>query len=554
MIGNVRGAWGRARILARALVQTGMVFGVSPAALPAIARQRLRGGSSLATVVQMHAAARPDRPALIGAGRRLSWADLEARVEALGRGLYHHHGIRPGDPILLVMRNRPELLEAQIAASRIGASAVSVSWRSTAEELEYLVEHSGARAIIVENEIAEATLSLRGQTPAVPRNCFIGVGDARDGRDHPDALVAYEQVIAGGGAAAPDASDHGTVVIYTSGTTGRPKGAVRGFPREMQDAVLRFLVETPIRQSDRHLAVCPMYHSTAFGFISFTMAVGGAVVVSPTFDPELFLSTVEAERITSTAVVPTMLYRVLDLPDEVLNRYDTSSLRAVFCGGAPLSGALARRFMERFGHVLYNFYGSTETGINTLAGPEELLLAPGTIGHAVGGNDLRLLGEDGKAVLTGQTGELFVKNAMLVAGYHRDDAATEASMRDGYFSVGDLAHQDARGLFHLDGRKRDMVISGGVNVYPREVEAVLTRHPAIAEAAVVGVEDEEWGERVRAFVRTERDMSVDAVAVIAFARQHLAGPKVPREVFFLDELPKNATGKVLKRELREYRV
>ena len=422
-----------------------------------------------------------------------------------------------------------------------------VSWRSTTEELEYLIEHSGARAVIVESAIAGAVLSIRERLDTVPRNCFIGVGERRDG------LFPYERVIEGSAAAAPESANLGAVVIYTSGTTGRPKGAVRRFPRETQDAVLRFLVETPICEDDRHLAVCPMYHSTAFGFIGFTMAVGGTVVVTSAFDAEDFLRIVERERITSTAVVPTMLYRILDLPDEVLTRYDTTSLRAVFCGGAPLSGAIARRFMERFGHVLYNFYGATETGINTLATPEELLMSPGTIGHAVGGNELLLVDDEGRPVSPGQTGELYVKNAMLVAGYHQDDAATRASMRDGYFSVGDLAHRDGEGLFHLDGRKRDMIISGGVNVYPREVEETLCRHPGVAEAAVVGVDDDEWGERVRAFVRIEKGQSLDAEDVMVFARLHLAGPKAPRDVIFLDELPKNPTGKVLKRELRTYR-
>jgi fatty-acyl-CoA synthase len=310
------------------------------------------------------------------------------------------------------------------------------------------------------------------------------------------------------------------------------------------------LLETPIHHDDRHLVACPMYHSTAFGFIGFTMAVGGSIVIASTFDPEGFLATIESERITTTAVVPTMLHRILELPEAVLSRYDTSTLRAVFSGGAPLSGTLSRRFMERFGHVLYNFYGATETGINTIATPDELLVSPGTIGHTVDGNEILLLDDDGKEVTPGETGELWVKNAMLVAGYHQDDTATRASMQRGFFSVGDLAHVDSRGLFHIDGRKRDMIISGGVNVYPAEVEEALSRHPAIADAAVVGTEDDEWGERVRAFVQLHEGMAASAEEIIAFSRQHLAGPKCPREVVFLEALPKNPTGKVLKRELR----
>ncbi|MBZ0116246.1 MAG: AMP-binding protein, partial [Sandaracinaceae bacterium] len=243
-----------------------------------------------------------------------------------------------------------------------------------------------------------------------------------------------------------------------------------------------------------------------------------------------------------------MLHRVLALPERVRRRYDTRSLRAVFSGGAPLSGELARRTIEELGYVLYNFYGATETGLNTIATPEELLASPGTIGHAIPGNEIRLLDDDGRPVEDGRTGELFVKNAMLVEGYHRDESSTRASMRDGFFSVGDLAHKDARGLFHIDGRKRDMIITGGVNVYPAEIEEVLHRHPAVSECAVVGVPDSEWGERVRAVIVAREPVEADEL--VRYAREHLAGPKVPREVVFTGELPKNPTGKVLKRELR----
>jgi acyl-CoA synthetase (AMP-forming)/AMP-acid ligase II len=325
---------------------------------------------------------------------------------------------------------------------------------------------------------------------------------------------------------------------------------VRKFPKEFQNAVFRLLLDAPIRRDDRHLAVCPMYHSTAFGFIGFTLVVGGAIVIMPRFEPEELLATIERERITTTAMVPTMLHRVLELPDAVIERYDTSSLRAIFSGGAPLSGTLARRFMERFGLVLYNFYGSTETGLNTLATPAELLDSPGTIGHVVPGNEIRLLDDDGREVRVGQAGELFVRNAMLVAGYHEDDEATARSMRDGFFSVGDLAHVDEKGLYHIDGRKRDMIISGGVNVYPAEVEEALARHPAVAEAAVVGIADDEWGERVKAFVSLRDGVTASSEEIAGFAKAHLSGPKVPREIVILDDLPKNPTGKVLKRELR----
>jgi fatty-acyl-CoA synthase len=279
--------------------------------------------------------------------------------------------------------------------------------------------------------------------------------------------------------------------------------------------------------------------------------VGGTVVIMDEFKAEPFLELVERHRVTTTAVVPTMLHRVLALGKETIDRHDTRSLRAVFSGGAPLPGPLATDFMDSFGDVVFNFYGATETGLVTLAKPADLRAAPGTIGRALPGNDVRLLGEDRRPVASGVVGELYVKNDLLVAGYHEDAEATQSSMVDGYFSVGDLARSDLEGRFFIEGRKRDMIISGGVNVYPAEVEGVFESHPDVAEVAVVGLADREWGERVAAFLVPRDGRTLDAEQLKAWARERLAGPKVPREYRVVASLPRNPTGKVLKRELRQ---
>lgn len=533
-----------ALVTARALVKTRMLDRLKPRALPVLLRQRASGSAGPSSLFRLNAAAKPNGEAFVWSGHRLDWTEADRRVDRIAAGLRERHGLAKGDSVVLMMHNTGAIVEIQAAMSRIGGGTVPISYRSRPEEVDYLVNHCGARAVFVGADLADVLLDARAALTSVPDENLIVVGGARNG------FVPYEDLLRGDHPSEADSDEAGAVVIYTSGTTGRPKGAVRRFPKEMQAAVLRFILETPIRGDDRHLAVCPMYHSTAFGFIGFTMAVGGTVVISERFDPEGFLALVEHERITTTAVVPTMMHRILELPDATIDRYDTRSLRAVFSGGSALSGTLARRFMERFGHVIYNFYGATETGINTVATPEELLRSPGTIGHLVPGNEIRLLDDDGNQVSEGQTGELHVRNAWLVAGYHKNAAATQQSMTDGFFSVGDLAHCDEHGLFHIDGRKRDMIISGGVNVYPAEVEEVLTRHPAIAEAAVVGVADEEWGERVRAFVAFREGRAAAPEELIAWTRDKLSGPKVPREVVVMDRLPKNPTGKVLKRELR----
>jgi fatty-acyl-CoA synthase len=344
--------------------------------------------------------------------------------------------------------------------------------------------------------------------------------------------------------------DDAAVVVYTSGTTGKPKGAVRKFPRDTMSAAMRFINETPMRVDDIHLVTCPLYHSTAFGFLTLSHVLGNTVVIMDEFKPEAFLATVERYGVTSTAMVPTMLHRVMELPEAVRKKYDTRSLRVVFTGGAPLPGPLGIEFMDAFGDILFQFYGATETGLVTLAKPEDLRAAPATIGKAVPGNDIRLLDDDRRDVESGEVGELYVKSKLLVAGYHQDAEATASSMVDGYFSVGDLARKDRYGRYFIEGRKRDMVISGGVNVYPAEVEGVLEQHPEVGEVAVVGVPDREWGERVRAFVVARAGTHLDEGSLKAFARERLAGPKVPRDFVFLDALPRNPTGKVLKRELR----
>ncbi len=498
-------------------------------------------------IYRIHAKNSPDKKALIWRDRAVTFSELDARIDKIAAGL-SARGVKRGNSVVLIMKNRPEFIEIGAAAARLGAAAVAVSWRSTAKELVYLATHCGAVAMAFESDLWHVVEEAKKELPKIAATSYYSVGDAVPGTT-PSARLLEETTPF---VAEKGAEDDASVVIYTSGTTGKPKGAVRKFPKDAMPAFMRFVAETPMRVDDVHLVTCPMYHSTAFGFLSLSHMLGNTAVLMDEFKPEPFLALVEKHQVTTTALVPTMLHRVLSLGKETMQRYDARSLRVVFSGGAPLPGPLALEFMDAFGDVLFNFYGATETGLVTLAKPADLRAAPGTIGKAVPGNEIRLLDDAGKSVAPGAVGELFVLNKFLVSGYHKDADATKDSMRDGFFSVGDLVRADRDGRYFIEGRKRDMVISGGVNVYPAEVEGALEQHPELAEVAVVGVPDVEWGERVRAFVVKKSGSTLDEGSLKIWTRERLAGPKVPRDFVFLDALPRNPTGKVLKTELRAY--
>jgi fatty-acyl-CoA synthase len=524
--------------------KTGMLPHVLPRGLGVLSGTLLGQRSDPSTLYRLQAVIQPDKVALQWRHRTYTFAQMHDEIARMASGL-RACGVAPGDSVLLMLKNRPEFIFAQPAMSRMGAAGVSISWRSTPHELAYAARHSRAQALLFDAEVAD-TVRQAASECGMPRHRMFSVSGASRG------FPSYELLLSTRNDPGPAAADHAAVIVYTSGTTGRPKAAVRKFPRDVVQGTLNLLKAAPLRTDDVHLAVLPFYHSTAFAFTSFSHLVGAKVVILDEFTPEGFLSAVQGHRITQTAVVPTLLHRVCKLGDAVVRSYDTSSLRAIITAGAPLSGPLAVQVMDLLGDVLYNFYGATETGLNTVATPADLRRAPGTIGRLVPGNEIRLLDERGEPVPQGEVGELYARSGLMVSGYLGDEEATRASQRDGFFSVGDLARVDEHGCYHLVGRKRDMIISGGVNVYPAEVEAVLEAHPAVAEAAVVGVADEEWGERVRAFVvlREGPPGGQEAAQLEAFCRERLMGPKRPRDYILLESLPRNPTGKVLKNELR----
>ncbi len=532
------------RVLAatRLGTSTGLVWELERKGLREMFRVFGREHQNPSAIYAIHGKNRPNHPALVHRDRTVTYGELDDRLSRFGEGL-RRRGLARKQSVLVVLKNRPEFVEVSAGLQRVGCASVAVSYRSTPKELAWLMENSGARFVVFEHDLFPSVEEAAKST-SFAKERLISVGDRITG------TTAYEDVLHAPPASLDSDDEAAAVVTYTSGTTGKPKGAVRKFPKDTMVSAFEFIAETPLRTSDVHLVTCPLYHMTAYGFLTFTHLVGSTAVIADEFKPEVFFELVERHRVTTTALVPTMLHRLVTSPPEVRARYRTRSLRAIFSGGAPLTGQLANDAMDVFGDIVFNFYGATETGVVTLAKPADLRAAPGTIGKALPGNAIALVGDDGNEVGPGGVGELYVKNGQLVAGYHKNDAATKESMREGFFSVGDLARVDPNGRYFIEGRKRDMVISGGVNVYPAEVEAAVEEHPLVFEAAVIGVPDPEWGERVKAFVVVEPGKTLDVEELKTFLRGRLAGPKVPREYVLIDKLPRNPTGKVLKEELR----
>jgi len=543
-----------------------MVKPVRPARLVEFARGASKLGVGVHLAVMFHAAANPDKEALVEYGAtgvtRMTWGELDATINRLANAL-GSRGVSRGSRVALMLPNGREYLIAQHTLARIGATAVQIGYRLKAGEIAYILSSAEPTVTLVHADHLDAMTQARAQ--AGKRGPMIVIGPPAGDRPGPrdPEIAEWERALAQASPEVPARAhrggDHGTpddggMIVYTSGTTGKSKGAHRSWKTTGIESVADLLLQVGMRADDRHLVVCPLYHSAAPGFVAMMVALGGTIVLMNHFDPAGALDIIARERVTCTMMVPTMLVRLTNLPSETLTRYDTSSLRWVMSASAPLSTEAARRFMARFGPILWNFYGATETGLVTLAGPDDHLTRPGTIGRALRGNEIRLCDDRGHDIAgqAGQIGELYVRNAMLISGYDKNEEATRASQRDGFFSVGDLARRDAAGYYYLESRTHDMVISGGVNIYPREIEDHLHTHPAILDAAVVGVPDPEWGETLRAFIVLREGQQLSEAQVIAYCREGLADFKRPRQVTFLSELPRNPIGKVLKRELRDH--
>lgn len=489
----------------------------------------------------------PGKTAVVDLDRRLSFDQLNRRVNRLASGLAGL-GLGRGDRVAVLLHNRAEWAEVMFAMGKLKTSGVPVGYRLKGPEIEFIMNNSEAKAMILGEEFLDVVAPVMTLFENVLPGNFIIVGEKV-----PHGFQAYEDLIAAGIETEPatNPEESASSIIYTSGTTGTPKGAYRAVqPRDLE-TLMDIIGQFGFSMSDTHLVSCPLYHSAPpfFAFVHFMF--GGTVVVSRAFDPEQFLATVAREKVTTAFLVPTQLNRIAHLPEAVKRKHDLSSMRALITGAAPCHHSTKVKTIELFGpDCFYEFYGSTETGINTILRPEDQLRKIGSCGRAVAGNDIRIIDEHGKEAPTGQVGELSVKNTMLITGYYKNEKATEESLLNGYFSVGDMARVDEEGYYTLVDRKKDMVISGGVNIYPVEIEIVIRAHPDVFDAVVFGVPDEDRGERLHACVALRPGHEASAESILAFCRERLADYKIPRTIELVEEIPYNPSGKPLKRELR----
>jgi acyl-CoA synthetase (AMP-forming)/AMP-acid ligase II len=527
--------------LVKTLAGAGLLAPSRPDRLVTAVNALLRFGITPAAGYTAAAARFPDETAIIDESGTLTFREVNERSNALAHA-FADDGVNEGDGVAIMVRNHRGWVEAVTACSKLGAHALFLNTSFSGPQLTDVCKREKPKALVYDEEFAEV-LEDAGKR----RKRYISWHEPESEGKRKDPTL--EELIEGGDTrpVVPPAQE-GKAVILTSGTTGTPKGASRSMPKSL-DPVAALLSRIPLHARERTMIAAPLFH--AWGYAHFLIAVGldSTLVLKRKFDPEATLSLTAQHECTALVVVPVMLQRILGLDDEALKRYDLSNLRVVPVSGSALPGPVSERWMDLFGENLYNLYGSTEVAWATIATPEDLRAAPGTAGKIPRGTTVRIYGDDDKPIEEpGATGRIFVANDVQMEGY---TGGGGKDVLDGLMSSGDVGHFDEEGRLFIDGRDDDMIVSGGENVFPAEVEELLAGLKDVDEVAVVGVDDDDFGQRLKAVVVPKKGTTISEKAVKDHVKKNLAGYKVPRDVVFMDELPRNATGKVLKRELRD---
>jgi acyl-CoA synthetase (AMP-forming)/AMP-acid ligase II len=500
------------------LVRAGLIAPDLPhrtfAAVRAITRYGAMGGLLTAAAVR-----HGDRDGLVDERGTLTYAQLDERSNAVGHELARR-GVRVGDGVAILARNHRGFLDACFGAAKLGARIILLNTDFAGPQIREVAEREGTKVLVCDDEYVPL---LQGSIEPIAEDELDRVATTGDTSPLPK----------------PD--EHSRVIILTSGTTGTPKGAARSEPRSLIQLGALF-GKVPFRARETHAIGAPLFHALGFATMALSIALGATMRMRRRFKPETFAG--DLAQSDAAVAVPVMVRRVLALEDFDQRRFPR--LRILFMGGSQLGAELCRDLTKAFGPVVYNLYGSTEVAYATIATPAELAIEPGSVGSPPPGAQVRILDEHGREVPAGTTGRIFVNNGFAFEGY---TGGGSKEVIDGLMSTGDVGHFDGHGFLHVDGRDDEMIVSGAENVFPREVEELLAEHAAIDEAAVIGVEDKDFGQRLAAFVVRAPGGDIDEEGVKTFVREHLARYKVPREVTFVDELPRNPTGKVLKREL-----
>jgi fatty-acyl-CoA synthase len=520
------------------VIGAGVVGAEPPGRALAILRAIHRHGQ-LGGAISIAALRHGERTGLRDERGALSFAELDRRSNAIANA-WRESGIGPGATVAILCRNHRGFLDATFAGAKAGVRAVYLNTDFAGPQVADVCAREGADALVYDEEFSQRVAGAEA-----PRGRFLAWTEDPGAA----AEVTLDSLIAAGSEVPPPAPpERSSVVMLTSGTTGAPKGAPRSQPRSLAPLGAMFS-KVPFRTGETTYVAAPMFHALGFAHLVLAVGLGSTVLTRRRFDPGPALDEVAARRATALIVVPVMLQRLLALGSEELASRDTSSLRIIFCAGAQLEADLARRALAAFGPTIYNLYGSTEVAWATIATPEDLAAAPGCAGRPPFGTKVRLYDEHGEQVSEpGRSGRIFVGNGFEFEGYTGGGAK---EVIDGLMATGDIGHFDAAGRLFIDGRDDEMIVSGGENVFPREVEELLATHDRIAEAAVIGVPDPDFGAVLHAFVVPAPGVDLDPAGVQAFVKENLARFKVPREVVFIERLPRNPSGKVLKRSLTE---